>query len=135
MRVCVCTHTCVYACLCVCVYVYVYVCTYVCVLGCACVRVFVCVCVCDEQCARRYEELLASNGVPAQQMAKAIVGSGGSSHSALSDADPVSRQSISSSDSSKQKGTEIVALMRHRHLCSTEEALMGDHTDEKPPLL
>ena len=101
---------------------------------CVCVRVCVCVCVCDEQCARRYEELLASNGVPAQQMAKAIVGSGGSSHSALSDADPVSRQSVSSSDSSKQKGTEIVAL-KHRHLCSTAKAVMGDHTDEKPPRL
>ena len=97
--------------MCVCVYVHVCVCVCACMHACVCMCfcvciMYVCACVhvCVEQCARRYEELLASSGVAAQQIAKAMVGSAGSGHSSISDADTASRHSISSSESSKLKG-------------------------------
>ena len=90
-----------------------------------CVCVCVCVCVCDEQCARRYEELLASSGLAAQQMAKTMTSSYGGSHATLSDADQVSRQSINSADLSKQKGTKTFISMRRKDFCNTTGTPVG----------
>ncbi|KAL8594510.1 hypothetical protein ACOMHN_024955 [Nucella lapillus] len=55
------------------------------------------------QCARRYEELVASSGLATQQMAKAIIGSGGTSPNILAAVDTEARHSLGSAEASKQK--------------------------------
>ncbi|XP_070203875.1 SANT and BTB domain regulator of class switch recombination-like isoform X3 [Littorina saxatilis] len=58
------------------------------------------------QCARRYEELLSGSGMAAQQLVKAMMGSGTTVLSGLSEEDAMGRQIISSTDSAKQKDSK-----------------------------